>query len=158
MATYVTVDWSAGRTWKNNEWYTKPPKLLCNFCTTWIENMAAGRMRPAGWEMVSYGLYFILAYGGFSHSSYSQHTLSACLLWPAQHVKARTHDVFMMTVNENKLPKLYIFFFNIRNLKKKNFQTRLCQVLSFVTCQVSRKTTCLMHLISASFNARKQMT
>jgi hypothetical protein len=75
--------------------------------------MAAGRMRPAGCELETFGLDFTLAYGGFSHSSYYQYTLSASLLWPAQHVTARTHDVFLMKVNDNSLPKLPFFcFFN----------------------------------------------
>jgi len=93
--------------------------------------MAAGRMRSAGCELETYGLYFIVAYGGFSHSSYSQHASSACLLRPAQDVKARTHDVFRMTVNENKLPTLPFFLFlNIHNLKTI-FHTKTVSGLKF---------------------------
>ena len=115
-------------------------------------------MRPACCELETYGLYFTLAYGGFCHSSYSQHTLSACLLWPAQHVNARTHDVFMMTVNDNKFPKLPFFSFFKYSQLKNNLSNKTVSGLKFyVTCQVSRKTRCLMHLILASSNARKKI-
>ena len=104
-------------------------------------------MRPAGCELETYELYFILAYGGFCHSSCAQHTVSACLLRPAQDVKARTYDVLMMTVNENKLPTLAFFLsLNIHKLKTI-FQTKTVSGLSYMPS--SRKTRCLMHLISA---------
>jgi hypothetical protein len=63
----------------------------------------------------------------------------------------------MMTVNDNKLPKLpFSSSSNIHKLKTV-FQTRTCQVLSFMLHAKSRKTRCLMLFVSASSTARKQI-
>ena len=89
--------------------------------------MAAGRMRPACCELETCGLYFTLAYGGFSPLV----RILNILYPPAQHVKTHAH-VFMVTANDNKLSKLPFFFpLNINNIKTI-FQTRPCQVLSFM--------------------------